>query len=134
MSLLFPSTGDAYVLGCLVNSVTPSNLVVHLYSNNYTPVKASALGNFTESAITGYSAISLTGANFTITAPDDSNDATATYNTSITFTFTASGSVYGYYVTNTAGTTLVYAEQFATVKSYDSGGGSLSFAPTIQAN
>lgn len=132
MSLVFSNLGDTLALGNLINKTANGNLHLHLNTNNYAPVKTSTVSNFTESTATGYSLATLTGASWVI-ATDGSNNTVATY-PEVTFTYTAAESVYGYYVTDAADTTLVYAEQFGAVANVPSGGGSIKVTPTVQFN
>lgn len=57
---------------------------------------------------TGYVAKTLIAANWTITT--DTEKGYAEYNSEQVFTFTASQDIYGYYVTNSAGTELLWAQ------------------------
>jgi hypothetical protein len=109
MALVVPSGAEERMLDTLVNFVSPETLVLRLYTNNYTPVEASLVGNFTEAAGFGYSSVSLTPASWTTTP---GNPTTAAY-PQVTFTFTgALGNVYGYYITQTTSGLLMWAELF----------------------
>lgn len=109
MTLVVPNASARECLGRIVNKNTPDDLKLRLFENNYTPVEASVVGDFTEATFSGYAAITLTGASWTLTTADP---AVADY-AQQTFTASAAGnSVYGYYVTNNAGTVLMWAERF----------------------
>jgi hypothetical protein len=91
---------------------------LRLFSNDYTPVETSVLGNFTEVTGGGYAAITLTNGSWTITPANDPSDAIYAEQT---FTFTGpiggSGNIYGVYVEDNNGSTgvVVFAERFATL-------------------
>ncbi len=110
MSLLTPDQGEGYVLSYLVNKASPSNLTLRLYTNNKTPSETDVEGDYTEASGSGYAAISLTGASWTISGTAPTQAAYAQQ----TFTFTgALGNVYGYYLTRNADDKLQLAERFS---------------------
>jgi hypothetical protein len=125
MSLLCPSQGDVLALGIITNQTTQGNLKLHLFKNNYTPVETSTYSSFTESTATGYSAKTLTGATWSIST-DGGGTTTATYPAQ-TFTYTATETIYGYYVTDNGNTTCLFAERFSDGPYViPSGGGSVT--------
>ena len=111
MSLLAPNVGDEVALKRMLNFAAADNCKLRLYTNNHTPAKGDTISNYTECAIAGYSAITLTGASWSIATV--ATTTTATYATQ-TFNFTGSGTVYGYYVTDNAGSVVLWAELFTT--------------------
>jgi len=109
MALLFPNQGEQLALSHILNKTAPENLTLRLFQNNYTPIETTIETDLTEATFTGYSAISLTAANWTI--PDG---GPATY-AEQTFTSTAGSQnqdVYGYYLTQDTSGKLLYAELF----------------------
>ena len=108
MTLLVPDAGEVKMLGNILNKTTPENIVYRLYSNNITPAETDTAATYTEVSGSGYAAITLTGANWTITggAP-----TTATYALQ-TWTFSgAAGNVYGYYTTEATSGVIKWAER-----------------------
>jgi len=106
-------TSDVMALAVLnAYFTTGQDLKLHLYTNNYAPTDVSTVSSFTEAAGGGYAAITLTGANFTNSIVG--GIAQAAYATQ-TFTFTGpltdNAGVYGYYVTDSTNTYLLWAEQ-----------------------
>jgi len=85
--------------------------ICHLYTNNVTPAASDVLGTYTEAAWTGYAsqAMSLWPAAAIVSNKGSSNHP------AIFFTNGSAGSVntYGYYVTDSGGTLLLFAERFA---------------------
>ena len=110
MALLAPKVGAEQLSKVLVNNVAPTNVKLHLYTNNHTPAEGDVLGSYTESTAAGYAAAVLTGASWTITA-GSSAGAVASY-PQVTFTYTAAETVYGYYVTDNSSLILLWAELF----------------------
>jgi predicted transcriptional regulator YdeE len=130
MALLVPDEGEVTLLEHMVNKVASADFKLHLFTNDYTPVEGSELADFTEAVAAGYAEITLTGADWTV--------ATATGTTTAehvqkTFTFTAASVDYGYYVTNNAGTKVVWAERFSDAPhNIPSGGGTEKITVKIQ--
>jgi hypothetical protein len=131
MSLVFPSVGDELAAKRMLNISTPDNVVIHLYVNNYTPVKGSVLANFTECTATGYAAVSCTAANWTVSTVSGTTEAAYP---EITWTLTSAAPIYGYYVTNADSSVVIWAEQFASVESIQAGGGKIAMTPSIICN
>lgn len=112
MALLVPNTGEVIALQYLVNKAAPENLVLHLYKNNITPAEADVAGTYTEATFTGYTAITLTGASWTVTggAPSSASYAQQTFSSSAG---SQNQDIYGYYLTRLGSADLVYAERFS---------------------
>jgi uncharacterized membrane protein len=133
MTLIISNGGDVIALNRLVNNTTLDNLKLHLYTNSISPSKTDTASTYTEpSGATGYAAISLTGASWTVATV--SSVTTASY-TQQTFTFTSGPvTVVGYFLTDNSGN-LVGAEQY-TDGPYNipSGGGTILQPVNIVAN
>lgn len=112
MTLLVPNTGEDLALQYLVNKAAPQNLVLRLFKSNTTPAEGDTAGTYTEADFTGYAAITLTGASWTVTpgAPTLAAYAQQVFTSSAE---QASQSIYGYYLTRLTGGELVYAERFS---------------------
>jgi hypothetical protein len=137
MTVMTPDLGADQILKAYFNNSWPAskNLKLKLYSNNYTPVQGSALGNFTEVTGGGYAGISLTNGSWTITPANDPSDAVYAEQT---FTFTGaiggSGIVYGYYLEDNDGSTgvVVFAELLGTPFTPAQNGDTLKITPKVQ--
>lgn len=108
---MIPNHGEGDGLRAFVAHTAVSNLILRLFSNNITPAETDTAATFTESAFTGYAAITLIGANWTITEGAPSSAAYARQQ----FTSSAgaqSASVYGAYMTRATGGRLALAERF----------------------
>ena len=122
MALLVPDVGEVLLLSYALNKIAPGDSVkLKLFKNDYTPVEGSIVGDFTEADTAGYSAIDLAKADWTI-ATD--TGVTTAEQPQKTFTLTGAGSHYGYYITDIAGTGLLWAERFSDAPhTIPSGGG-----------
>ena len=128
MSLIVPDCGEVEFLSRVVNKNTPADLELRLYTNDVTPGEATVLGDLTESTGTGYAAITLTGASWTVSTT--ANVTTAEY-AQQTFTYTgAEANIYGYYLTS--GGVLMWVERFSDGPySIPSSGGEVKVTPKI---
>jgi hypothetical protein len=95
-----------------------------LYTNNYTPVPASVLGNFTQPSFSGYSAFPLVNSDWA--SPTIISDrASSEYQAGTPITWTNGGpspvTIYGYTVYNNDHNALLYAEKFATPRTLNPG-------------
>lgn len=109
MAFITVDQGESLILKYITNKLTATeNLVLRLFTNNYTPVETTTESNVTEASGNGYSAITLTGASWTTSGTSQIAYAQQT------FTFTgALGNVYGYYLTQTSSGLLVFVEKFS---------------------
>lgn len=125
MAFLVPNVGEQEMLKRILNGGAADNSLLHLYSNDKTPAEADVIGDYT--LITDPAAITLTGASFDYTTAV----GTASY-AQQTFTFTGANTVYGYVITNAAGTILLAAERFSDGPySIPSGGGTVKITSNI---
>lgn len=130
MALTAPTVGEVTLLQYLVNLAAPTNLVLHLYNNDPTISASTVIGNLSEvGAGIGYVAITLVGTAWTTTTP--ASLGTAVYS-EVTFSFTTTQSVYGYYVTSTNASTLLWLERFSGAPfTLPAGGGTISISPRV---
>lgn len=112
MSLVLPNQGEKIALEALVAKTAGQNLILKLFKSNTTPGESDTEATYTEADFTGYSAITLTAANWSVSegAPTEASYAQQT------FTSTAgsqSQNVYGYYLVQVTSGKLVWAERFS---------------------
>jgi len=126
MAFLVPNEGEDFCLEKIVNfaDTASQNLFLRLYENDVTPGETDTVATYTEVTDGSYAAIELTGSSWTIL------DGLASY-AQQTFTIGTTQSIYGYYVTNYAGTVLVLAERFTSTITIGAGGGNVAVTPTI---
>ncbi len=114
---IIPYTEWLAILTALVATGTPggawNGALVHLYKNNFTPVAAMLLGSFTECDFTGYAASSAVVWNTPGFLPSGAAVVTGDNKQFVVGTTpTVLNTVYGYYLTDGAGTTLLFARLF----------------------
>lgn len=142
MALVVPNTANILMLQYIMNMVgqdggsAPSGgqRVLRLFTNNLTPGKATVMANITEATNpTGYTALTLTGSNWTTTSSGGVNSAAYSEQT---FTFTTGVTVYGYYVTTSEVTPkLLWIERFSTSPyTLPGGGGEIAILPRFTLN
>lgn len=120
MPFVVPNNSEVLLLRYILNNVSADNKYLRLYTNDHIPIESDTLANYTESSAGGYVARILTGTNFTFGVSNFTG--TATYSNQ-SFSFTTSASIYGYYITNNAGTELVLAERFPSAPEVLPGSG-----------
>lgn len=109
MALVVCNGGELIALKALVNHTAQSeNLVLRLFKSNTTPGETDTAATYTEADFTGYSAVTLTGASWSV----GSNPITYAQQTFTSSAGSQSQAVYGYYLTRATGGELVYAERF----------------------
>ena len=122
MALVVPNVGEVLLLSYSLNKIAPGDDVkLKLFKNDVTPDEDTVIGGLTEADTAGYAAISLAKADWTVASV---GDVTTAEQPQKTFTLTGAGDHYGYYITDEAGTGLLWAERFSDAPhSIPSGGG-----------
>ena len=119
--LVCPDVGEVLLLKYALNHTEATDVKLCLFKNDYTPVEGSDIEDFTECTADGYEAKELTGTSFTV---GNSGGTTTAEYAQQTFTLTGTSTDYGYYITNNAGTQVLWAERFSDAPhSIPSGGG-----------
>jgi hypothetical protein len=123
MALLMPTEGEQLSLQRILNG--GDNAKIHLYSDDVTPSDSDTVASYT--LITDPAAITLTGGSWDFSSvPGEASYAEQT------FTFSGSGTAYGYVITNNAGDTILWAERFTDAPfNIGTDGGSIKVTPTI---
>lgn len=141
MAFVLSNEGEKLLLDAATGKVAAGDLKLKLYTNDYTPAHDDVVGDYTEmGSVQNYTEKTLAPASWnaatagTGSGTANANKATATYGQQ---TFTADGTggsqtVYGYFITDDAGTTLLGAEKFATAKTYANNGDAIKITPTIR--
>ena len=138
MSLFAPYIGEyallQYIVGFATNN-SGTGQILQLFTNTATPDQTVTIGWFTTpTSTTGYSPQTLSYAGWN-TAGWTQNSLgiwSAQYSSQVTFSFTASTWVYGYYVTSSGGS-LLWCEQFSGGGGFQmpSSGGTVAIQPII---
>jgi len=131
MALLVPDVSEVILLETMLNKTAATDVKLRLYTNNRTPGEDDDIASYTESTGTGYVAITLTGSSWTVATAGGTT--TAEY-AQQTFTYSgAEANIYGYYVTNSSGAEVLWAELFSDGPySIPAGGGSVKITPKIE--
>jgi hypothetical protein len=139
MAFVVCNEGEQTLLEAMLETAA-ANLKLKLFVSNTTPAETDTVATYTEMSTQGYAEITLTAATWaaaaagTGTGTANSNKASKAYAQQ---TFTADGTggsttVYGYYITNSAGTVLIGAERFATAKVMAIAGDAIKITPTVR--
>lgn len=136
MAMVVSDLGCDVFLNTFFVATAVQNTLLKLFVTNVTPDPngGDTVGLYTEAAGGDYAAKTLTrGAGWTITVANDPSDAIYTQQT-FTFTgaLTTNPTIYGYYVTNAAGTVLLWAEKLAAPFTPANNGDKLLITPKIQ--
>ena len=117
MALFVANQAEAIFLANALKKQGGEDIDIRLYSNDKTPAATDTEGGYTEVSGGGYTVQGLTTGTWSISG---TNPTTASYGSTISFTFTGapttnSGYVYGYYATARSGTNsgkLLWADRF----------------------
>jgi hypothetical protein len=129
MGAIFPQVGLYAALADLISSLF-NNARVHLYTNNYTPVPATMLTNFTELVGTGYAPQGVGSWGSPVLGGDGFFTTTGA-----PVTFTNSGVIawpaaYGWFITDSTSTLLISAGLFSAPITVGVGG-DMPFSPIM---
>jgi len=135
MALVLADVGADHMLEALFNNAWPvggKDLTIGLYTNDYTPLDTSAVGNFTAASGGGYAAKTLSNGSWTVTPANDPSDAVYAEQT-WTFTGALDGgaTIYGYYVIDADGT-YWFGERLAATFTPTNNGDQLKITPKFQ--
>ena len=126
--------GEQAAVEYLVNKdATPENLVLRLFKNDITPAEADVVGGYTEATFTGYAAVTLTGASWTIT-PGSIPQASYAEQAFTSSADQTAQIIYGYYITRATAADLVAAERFTTPPTIQFNGDSIELTPVIKVS
>lgn len=114
--LVVSNEGERYLLALALGRVVynPAEpFVCHVYTNDYTPNRDVELGDLTEGAWPGYAAQELDASGWTDPQTLDGQAVSWYHPAPVEFTFTSgTATAYGFYVTDYAGTTLLWVQRF----------------------
>lgn len=129
--LVFTQAGVTSLLAAATAGVL-DGCKLELYQNDYVPVPFSVLADFTVADYTGYGNKTIAAADWNavvqpdgsagIVGPGEFFDATGT---------AVSNTIYGYYVTDSGGTTVLWAERFDTPVGIAGPGTGFTMVPAL---
>jgi hypothetical protein len=117
-------------------SILGTTMSVHLYNNNYLPTNQSTIADFTETAFTGYSAVTVIG---TAAVAWQSQGAAVMWTSpqavfSTASPYTVMDTIYGYYIeSGTSPNYLIGAERFSAPIAMGAAGNQIIVAAPISA-
>lgn len=130
MAFVTTSLGEVLLLKYMLGQSVADNVRLHLYTNNLTPAQGDTISMYTESAAAGYSIKELPGSQWTYATVSGTSAATYARQT---YTYSTGETVYGYYITNQATSTVIWAERFTGAPfQVPSGGGNIDVDPKLQ--
>lgn len=117
MALLIPDAGEVALLDYALGTTTPEAQTLKLYESATTPAEGDTAGSYTEATIAGYASVALARA--TWNGASTSTGTTSKTYPQQTFTFTGSGTIYGYFVIGTTSGTILWSEKlFASGQAF----------------
>lgn len=117
MALLTPSLGELQLLDKMLKDAlsTDENYILKLYTNNITPQDNDQAGSYTEATFTNYLARTLTRVLWNASVQVSSKAETSYGPGPESWTCGATGqTVFGYYVTGSGSSVVLWAERFST--------------------
>lgn len=135
MSIIVPNISEILILGLLLNkNLNSQNQVLRLFKNSYVPNENTTLNDLQEADQQGYSPITLSPENWTISQIAGNTTAVCAEKE---FIFGESATIYGYYITTShQQPLLLWVERFSSGDNnqyFDlpSSGGSIKIVPKI---
>lgn len=129
MAGIVPNEGEAVSLENTFKNASPEAFLLKLFSNAATLANSNTSASFTECAISGYAAASVSRASFG--AAVAGSPSYIQCSSGQTFSFTGSGTVYGYYLVGaTSGKVYIAETMYAAGKAVNSGD-SITVTPKI---
>lgn len=119
--IVVPVEAEINFFKYLLNVLSPDDAVLRLYQNDVTLSRSTVIGDFTEPTDPGYAPITLTSTGWSFAEVGTTGVVEAEYADQI-FTLTGEQDIYGYFVTNSAGTLLLWAQPGECVGRFTSGG------------
>jgi len=131
MPIVVTDEAEILMLQMLLNVVNNDDQIIHLYTNDVTPVKSTLQSSLDEATEAGYAPITLTGTTWGVTQV--AGVTTAEY-PPVTFNLSEAATLYGYYVTNTDDD-IMWVERFSGAPFELPGpGGSVAISQTLELN
>jgi hypothetical protein len=140
MTITVSNEGEKLLLEAMVGKTAAAALKLKLYTNNITPGQTDTVATYTEmGAVQGYAAKSLATASWAAGVAGTGTGTSLSNKASISYaqqTFTADGTggaqtVYGYFITDNAGATLICAEKFGSPQTYSTSGDTIKITPVL---
>ena len=128
-SIVVPNASELVLLQYLLGIAAPGDFKLRVFSNDVTPDEDTVLSDLTEVVDTSYAAITLAHGTWTVSSV--SGVAVGEYPQQ-TFTFSSTHDLYGYYVTDSAGTSLLWVQRGPYIAKLPAGGGTYLVTPRFR--
>jgi hypothetical protein len=123
---------DLVALLDLVLANYPATSKVHLYQNNMQPGPQNVISDFTEATYDDYTAIALGTFTTPFIGPDGNAISVAPGISFVDGGTTTSNTIYGFFLTNSAGSTLLLSGKFDQAILMNNTGIGFVFVPTLE--
>lgn len=133
MTLKLVNSGEVNALEYITAFSSPENLVLRLFQNDKMPADTDTAADYTEATFTGYAALTLTGASWSVVAGDPSV-ATCTEQDFTSSADQGMQTIYGYYLTRVTTGDLMWVERLPTPQVIQNNGDRISITPRIEAS
>jgi len=131
MPIKVTNAGENLLLNQALKTSGGPDLLLKLYSNNYTPTDNSDSTDFTEATFTGYSAQTLARAGWDDATTNGDGKGESVFGTPQSWDATSAQTVYGYWCeTDDTNGTVVWAERFDQSRALGAGD-SLTITPRL---
>ena len=134
-ALVLADEGATQILGTFLRSVTTGDVKLHLYCTNVTPNASGTdtVSTYTECTGGGYAAVTLTrGTNWTISGNAPTEAAYLEQTFTFTGALTTNTTIYGYYVTDSGSTVLIWSELLGSTFVPANNGDNVKITPKFQ--
>lgn len=129
MPVVVPDSSEQYLLRVLLGiQAAPSQVVYHLFTNDYVPIESSTLSSFIELSGSLYAPLTIQTADWVVST---SGGITTAIRSMYAWPISGGATLYGYFVTDASGTVLLWCERFSSPIVVPAGGGTLNFTGKI---
>lgn len=119
MAIVVPDAAELTLLGRIFDG----DMYLRMFTNDLAVSASTTVGSFTECAVTGYSAITVTSGSWVIATDGDDGEASLAQQD---FNISSATTLYGYYWTDSGETELYFAEEFTSEITLPADGGTVS--------
>jgi len=135
MALIVCEGGLKFALDSLTAALVAGTAKLRLYQNNYTPTEADDISDYTEATFSGYAAATIGTWNAATYGGGEAEAEATTAHTFTNSTGAVGNDIYGYYVTDSAGTVLYWAQRATSPPlSLQLAGEAVTITPAITGN
>lgn len=131
MAFVVQNHGEGDALRAIVAHTAATALILRLYSNNVTPAETDTAATYTEATFSGYAAVTLTGASWTITEGAPSDAAYAEQSFTADASIAALQNIYGAFMTRTTSGRIFASKDFSAARPVENENDTIGVTPTL---